>query len=98
MCTAASISGFKTNHSLRVFQTGDKQLIMKRTGHRSIDGVRTYKRCSRQQEQNISSTLNCQDDQPPGTRRIDSKTSQSFPIRINNISNCSRNIKIDINQ
>ena len=50
MCQIAGITGFKTNHSLRVtaatrlFQAGvDEQLIMKRTGHRSVDGVRKYK-------------------------------------------------------
>ena len=44
ICRAAGISGFKTNHSLRVttatrlFQSGvDEQLIMARTGHRSIE-------------------------------------------------------------
>ena len=51
ICKAAGISGFKTNHSLRVttvttatrsFQSGvDEQLIMARTGHRSIEGVHT---------------------------------------------------------
>ena len=53
LCAAAGIKGFKTNHSLRVtnatrlFQNGvDEQLIMSRTGHRSIEGVRTHKRIS----------------------------------------------------
>ena len=53
VCSLAGIDGFKTNHSLRVtaatrlFQAGvDEQLIMKRTGHCSIDGVRTYKRAT----------------------------------------------------
>lgn len=46
MCNAAGISGYKTNHSLRattatrLYQAGvDEQLIMERTGHRSLDGV-----------------------------------------------------------
>ena len=45
LCQVAGISGFKTNHSLRVtsatrlFQSGlDEQLIMSRTGHRSVEG------------------------------------------------------------
>ncbi|XP_011405518.1 PREDICTED: uncharacterized protein KIAA1958-like [Amphimedon queenslandica] len=53
VCSLAGIDGFITNHSLRVmaatrlFQACvDEQLIMKRTGHRSIDGVRTYKSVS----------------------------------------------------
>ena len=48
LCTSAGIKGYKTNHSLRVtsatrmFQGGvDEQLIMSRTGHRSIEGVRS---------------------------------------------------------
>ena len=51
LCNSADISGFKTNHSLRVttatrlFHSGaDEQLIMSHTSHRSIDGVRSYKR------------------------------------------------------
>ena len=71
VCSLAGIDGFKTNHSLRVtaatrlFQAGvDEQLIMKRTGHRSIDGVRTYKRVSQQQEENLSSILNCEEVEP----------------------------------
>ena len=50
LCKTAGVSGFKTNHSLRVttairlFQNGlDEQLIMERTDHRSLDGVRGYK-------------------------------------------------------
>uniref|UniRef100_A0A1X7UEF4 Tyr recombinase domain-containing protein n=1 Tax=Amphimedon queenslandica TaxID=400682 RepID=A0A1X7UEF4_AMPQE len=47
----------QTNHSFRgvtaatrLFQAGvDEQLIMKRTGHRSTDGVRIYKHISDQQ-------------------------------------------------
>ena len=65
LCKAAGIEGFKTNHSLRVsaatrlFQSGvDEQLIMSRTGHRSIDGVRTYKRVSEEQKMALSSVLN----------------------------------------
>ena len=64
ICKAAGIKGFKTNHSLRVttatclFQAGvDEQLIMERTGHHSIDGIRTYKRSSAEQQEEISKIL-----------------------------------------
>ncbi len=64
LCSAAGIEGYKTNHSLRVtaatrlYQAGvDEQLIMKRTGHRSIEGVRIYKRVSDEQEQAVSAIL-----------------------------------------
>lgn len=46
MSKAAKIQGFRTVHSLRattatrLYQAGvDKQLIVERTGHRSLDGV-----------------------------------------------------------
>ena len=59
------ISGYKTNHSLRVttasrlFQNGvPEQLIMERTGHRSTSGVRVYKRTSNDQKRELSDILN----------------------------------------
>ena len=49
LCSQAGISGYITNHSLRVtaatrlFQKGvDEQLIITRTGHRSTDGILKY--------------------------------------------------------
>ena len=64
MCKEAGIVGYYTNHSLRatsatrLFNAGaDEQLIMERTGHRSIDGVRSYKRTSENQQQEISDIL-----------------------------------------
>ena len=62
LCETADITGFKTNHSLRVtngtrlFQSGaEEQLIMERTGHHSIDGVRAYKCTS--EEQHLSTCI-----------------------------------------
>jgi len=50
ICGAGGVGGYKTNHSLqvtsatRLFQNGaEEQLIMGVTGHRSTEGVRTYK-------------------------------------------------------
>ena len=64
MCSAAGIIGFKTNHSLcvtlatRLFQEGvDEQLIMAMTGHRSTDGVPSYKRVSKEQMELISNVV-----------------------------------------
>ena len=64
LCNKAGIPGYKTNHSLRVtsatrlFQSGiDEQLIMSHTGHRSVDGVRSYKRVSNEQKKAVSSAL-----------------------------------------
>ena len=56
---------YKTNHSLRattatrLLHAGvDEQLIMERTGHRSTDGVRSYKRTSIEQQQVLSDIVN----------------------------------------
>ena len=43
----------------RLYQSGvDEQLVMERTGHRSLEGVRSYKRTSTQQLGAISDILN----------------------------------------
>lgn len=64
MCSEAGISGRKTNHSLRatcatrLYHAGvDEQLIMERTGHRSVSGVRYYKRTSDVQIAECSAVL-----------------------------------------
>ena len=64
MCKAAGIPGFRTNHTLRatsatrLYAAGtDEQLIMERTGHWSVDGVRSYKRTSALQQQAVSDIL-----------------------------------------
>lgn len=71
MCKAAEIEGFKTNHSLRattatrLYQAGvDEQLIMERTGHRSLDGVRSYKRTSQEQQATLSDIMNLSAPEP----------------------------------
>ena len=52
----------RLNHSLRatiLFSNGaDEQLIMERTGHRSVDGVRSYKRTSDHLNEEVSDILN----------------------------------------
>ena len=65
MCKECGIQGYKTNHSLRVtaaarlYASGmDEQLVMEGTGHRSTEGVRSYKPTSMQQKQNVSDILN----------------------------------------
>ena len=64
MCKEAGIDGYYTNHSLRattatrLFSAGaDEQLIMERTGHRSVDGVRSYKRTSDHQQEEMLDIL-----------------------------------------
>ena len=65
MCSAAGINGYKTNHSPRtttatcLYHTQvDEQLIMERTGHRSLDGVRSYKRTGKEQHAALSDIIN----------------------------------------
>ena len=62
---SAGIPGCFTNHSLRSTATTrlfhaslDEQLIMLRTGHSSLRGVRAYKRMCEQQQQLTSDILN----------------------------------------
>ena len=64
MCKECGIQGFRTNHSLRataatrLYASGvDEQLVMERTGHRSIEGIRSYKRTSSEQQQAVSDIL-----------------------------------------
>ena len=65
ICKKAGVTGYKTNHSLRataasrLYHSGlDEQLIMELTGHRSIEGIRSYKRTNSQQQQKVSNLLN----------------------------------------
>ncbi len=61
----AGIEGYFTNHSLRATATTrlydaqvDEASIMERTGHRSVNGVRAYKRGSETLQEITSSVLN----------------------------------------
>ena len=61
VCKSAGIIGFKTIHSLqvtaatRLYQSGvEEQLIMEKTGHGSLEGVRSYKRISDEQRESLS--------------------------------------------
>lgn len=72
LCQSASIDDYNTNHSLRVtaatrlIQQGvDEQLIMTRTGHRTIEGVHAYKRVSEEKHHVLSGILNRSSVEPP---------------------------------
>ena len=65
LCEKAGLQGHYTNHSLRVstatrlFEAGvDEQLIMQRTGHSSVEGVRSYKRVGERMRTITSDVLN----------------------------------------
>ena len=64
LCKCVGIPGYKSNHSLRataatrLYQVGiNEQLIMEKTGHRRLEGVRSYKRTNMEQQENLSDIL-----------------------------------------
>jgi len=64
MCAEAGITGNFTNHSgkrtcaTQLYQAGvEEQEIMARTGHRSVNSVRKYKRPSEEMMREISNVL-----------------------------------------
>jgi integrase len=64
MCKECGIQGYKTNHSLRataatrLYMSGiDEQLVMEQTGHRSTEGIRSYKRTTMEQKEVVSDKL-----------------------------------------
>ena len=64
MCFKSGITGRKTGHSGKattcttLYQKGlDEQLIQERSGHRSVDALRKYKRTSNQQIKEVSEML-----------------------------------------
>ena len=64
MCAKAGITGNKTNHSLkatgatRMFESNvPEKIIQERTGHRSVEALRTYQRTSLQQQKAVSCLL-----------------------------------------
>ena len=64
LCASAGIDGFFTNHSLCrscatcLFQEGiEEQVIMSRTGQKSLEGVRAYKTIFDDQQQSSFDTL-----------------------------------------
>ena len=107
MCESAGIEGFQTNHSLRastatrLYQAGvDEQLIMERTGHRSIDGVRSYKRTSDEQRIVLSDIINNSSSVPAAKRQHAEITCSQQQVGLSpsslSIQNCS-NFTLNIN-
>ena len=81
MCEDAGIEGNKTNHSLRVtsatqmYQHGaPEKVIAERTGHRSLDGLRTYERSSETPHRALSTLLSSNIKPTDSTQSITSKT------------------------
>ena len=65
----------------------DEQLVMERTGHRSLDGVRNYKRTSNAQCEELSDTLNCK--RPCLDLQSSAKMQVAAPIPGVYLSSCS---------
>ena len=83
--TAAGMDRHYTNHSLRataatrLFNSGiDEQLIMLRTGHSSVDAVRSYKRTNERLLETTSAVLNGAD-QPAPKKTALSKEGNAIP-------------------
>ena len=64
MCMQAGVTGHKTNHSLhatgttQMYEKGiPEKLIQERTGHRSLEALRTYERTNSRQHQAVSNLL-----------------------------------------
>ena len=64
LCKKAGIAGNRANHSLRAsaatrlfHQNIPEQVIVEVTGHKSTDGVRTYKKVIRDQLRDVSNVL-----------------------------------------
>ena len=63
MCKNAGITGYRTNHSLRAttatrLHQSDSVEEQEIIGHRSIEAVRSYKRSSHEQLEQVSDILN----------------------------------------
>ena len=83
LCKLARIGVFKTNLLLsttatsRLYRSGiDEQLVMERTGHRSLEGVRSYKCTSDDQCKTLSDIFNRTETAP--TITLQSKSNGDF--------------------
>ena len=94
MCFEAGIHGHKTNHSLRatgaseLFEAGvPEKIIKERTGHKSLDALRTYERTTSEQQKAVSNFL-CANQKTTYSQAIQEQTllfgqqsQPSFPIQ-----------------
>ena len=105
MCKQAGIQGYFTNHSLRtiaatrLYHAGiDEQLVMERTGHCNLEGIRSYKRTSKQQCETISDILNCKKICVNHNEAENTSVPLSSSSHINfNFTSCGGTINISIN-
>ena len=95
MCKLAGIGGYKTNHSLRataatrLYLSGiDEQLVMERTGHRSTEGVRSYKRTSSEQQEAVSDIRS--GNKRPCTAALQQMPQPQLPSRVPSVASSSQ--------
>ena len=99
----AGITGYKSNHSLhataatRLYRSRiDEQLVVERTGHRSLEGIRSYKRTSDSQREAVSDILNskqpCTEIVPPFTTADESQVQQT-QLPMSSTTNMQANIQ-----
>ena len=93
ICSNAGIMGNKTNHSLkatcatRLFHAGiDEQVIMAKTGHRSIKGVRAYKRMNESQIYSANVVIDGQSIKKMMTNNNSNMSGMTFNISATNVS------------
>ena len=101
LCKSAGIEGYKTNHSLRATATSrlyrsgvDEQMVMERTGHRSLEGVRSYKRTSDKQREALSDILNQQSKHRP----MGHSSADAVQPRLQSSTDCTSISTTDTNQ
>lgn len=89
LCKSAGIGGYKTNHSLRataatrLYESGvDEQMVMEVTGHRSLEGVRSYKRTSGLQRKVLSDILNNTSKDPTLPQNKQPQTPQNQQLQL----------------
>ena len=113
MCADAGINGNKTNHSLRatgateLYKRGvPEKLIQERTGHRSLESLRTYERTSEEQHKAASSVLSAsshtgadyshwfssQKTKSINVHPVPSSSQGFMPVSFQNVQGCTINI------
>ena len=115
MCSDAGIGGHKTNHSLRatgateLFKRGaPEKLIQERTGHRSLEALRTYERSSEEQHKAASTLLSAPSHLSHYSHIVNTSTKtqaieihqatpstqgfSSMPVSFQNLQGCTINI------
>ena len=95
MCQAAGIVGHKTNHSLRATAASEmfarqvpEKLIQERTGHRSLEALRTYERSNEEQHRAVSSVL-CETKRSNYSQQLTQHSTKSRSLSIHGMPSTS---------